>query len=341
MVSLREDNRGVSVVVGALMLILIVMTAASTLALFVSEAQKEEMDRRSYMTSVETEELTISYIDLTSNSTSWSSMNITILNLNVEDAYVTGISVNEMYASNYTSDGERYNLANRLLIPAAGSKEVHLNLTSDFAAPFNISEEEPVTIRLITSLTNNFELTFKPPVANVKTGIELEDLGVADRAVLVLDGSDSFDDGSIMNWNWTIWDSCNNESTHHGKITRVVFNTSGPFKVRLTVTDDTGMEGTSENITIPENPNFNPPTNLNASYSAPTITAHVKDIEGGVVEGIAVNFLVLYDGYGNLTLDPWSNITAGTGMVTTTVVNGTGTIRVLSGKLAPVDVSIS
>jgi len=83
MVSLREDNRGVSVVVGALMLILIVMTAASALALFVSEAQKEEMDRRSYMTSVETEELTISYIDLTSNSTSWSSMNITILNLNV------------------------------------------------------------------------------------------------------------------------------------------------------------------------------------------------------------------------------------------------------------------
>ena len=340
MVSLRNDNRGVSVVVGALMLIRIVMTAASALALFVSEAQKEEMDRRSRIASVETEELTISYIDLASNSTSWSSMNITILNLNVEDAYVTGVSVNDRYAINYTSEGELHNLANRLLIPAAGSKEVHLNFTSDFAAPFNISAEEPVTTRMITSLTNNFEQTFKPPVANVKTCIEMEDLGVADRAVLVLDGSDSFDDCSIMNWDWTIWDAGNNESTHQGKITRVVFNSSGPFKVRLTVKDDTKMEGTSENITIPANPDFNPPTNLAASYSATTITANVTDSEGKPVNGIAVNFMVLYDRDGNLTLNPWSNITAGTGKVTTTVVNGNGTIRVLSGKLAPVDVAI-
>lgn len=200
MVSLWNDNRrGVSVVVGALMLIIITVTAASALALFVSEAQRSEMERRGHIAAMEGEELKVSYIDLTSdNSINWSLMNITILNLNVEDAYVTGISVNEVWATNYTRGGERFNIAYRLLIPAARSKEVHLNFTSDFATPLNINKEESITLRLITSLANNFEETFKPPRPIIRTGIEMEDLGVADRAVLVLDGSDSFDDGMIM-----------------------------------------------------------------------------------------------------------------------------------------------
>ena len=140
MVSLRNDNRGVSVVVGALMLIIIVVTAASALALVVSEMQKEEIGRRSHIASVENEELEVSYIDLEKKSTSpyWSSMNITILNLNVEDSYATAISVNDRYATNCTSDGETFNLANRLRIPAAGSKEVHLNFTSDFTTRLNM-----------------------------------------------------------------------------------------------------------------------------------------------------------------------------------------------------------
>lgn len=354
MVSLRNDNRGVSVVVGALMLIIIVVTAASALALFVSEAQKGEMERESHIAAVGNEELVVSYIDLEKSSTFWGSMNITILNLNVENSYVTAISVNDRYATNCTSDGETFNLANRLLIPAAGSKEVHLNFTSDFTTRLNISAGEPITIRLITSLTNSFERTFKQPTSIIRTGIEMEDLGVADRAVLVLDGSDSFDDGSIVKWNWTLWDASNtvpqgnwsdtNKITrfeYSGKMVRVISNSSGPFKVRLTVKDDTKMEGTSKNITIPANPSFNPATNLYAGYSSSTnITAYVEDIEGRAVEGIAVNFLVLYDKYGNLTLNPWSNTTDGNGEATTTVIEGNGTIRVLSGKLAHVDIAI-
>ena len=353
MVSLRNDNRGVSVVVGALMLIIIVVTAASALALFVSEMQKDEMERRSHKAAVGNEELVVSYIDLEKSSTYWGSANITILNLNVEDSYVTAISVNDRYATNYTSDGKTFNLANRLQIPAAESKEVHLNFTSDFTTSLNISGEEPITVRVITSLGNNFERTFKPPTPIIHAGIEMEDLGVADRAVLVLDGSDSFDDGKIISWNWSLWGASNtvppgnwsdtNNITrfeYSGKMVRVIFNSSGPFKVRLTVEDDTKMEGTSKNITIPANPNFNPVTNLNASYSSPTITAHVKDIEGKPVEGIVVNFLVLYDKYGNLTLNPWSNTTDETGKVTTTVIEGNGTIWVFSGKLPYVDIAI-
>jgi hypothetical protein len=358
MVSLRSDNRGVSVVVGALMLIIIVVTAASALALFVSGMQKEEIERRSHIAAVGNEELEVSYIDLTAgnNTGNLSLMNITILNLNVKDAYVTEIGVNGRYAINCTVDGENITLTKRILVPAAGSKEVDLNLTansSDFATSPSVRVKEPVTIRLITSLTNSFERTFKPPTPIIRTGIEMEDFGVADRAVLVLDGSDSFDDGSIISWNWTIWDASNTMPQgnwsdtgnitgfeQQGKITRVVFNSSGPFKVRLTVKDDTRMEGTSKNITVPTNPNFNPATNLNASYSSPKIIATVTDIEGNPAEDAAVNFLVLYDKYGNLTLNPWSNTTNGNGYATTTATSGNGTIRVVSGKLAPVDIAI-
>lgn len=353
-VSLRNDNRGVSVIFGTLMLILIVVTAASGLALMMSEMQKEEMERRSHIADVENEELKILYIDLEKSSTYWSSMNITILNLNVEDSYVTAISVNGRYAANYTADGERFNLSNRLLVPATRSKEVHLNFTSNFTTPLNISVEEPITIMVITSLINSFERTFKPPTPIIHTRIEIEDLGIADRAVLVLDCSDSFDDGMIISWNWILWDASNTAPSpgnwgdtnniarfeYSGKMVRVISNSIGPFKVRLTVEDDTRMEGTSKNITIPANPNFNPATNLNAEKSGNQIEARIKDIEGKPVKGIAVNFLVLYDKYGNLTLNPWSNTTDENGEATTTVIEGNGMIRVLSGKLAYVDIAI-
>jgi hypothetical protein len=356
-VSLRKDSRGVSVVVGALMLILIVVTAASALALFVSQMQKEEMEQQSHIAAVEGEELELSYIALEKNSTYWSSMNLTILNLNVKDTYVTAISVNENYATNYTANGEIFNRTSRLLIPAARSEEVHLNFTSNFTTPLNISEEEPITITVVTSLANDFERTFKPPAPIVKTKIEMEDLSVADRAVLVLDGSDSFDDGgAITEWKWELWDASyttpepgnwsdtgnltKRDPPAEGKIVRMVFNSSGPFKVRLTVKDDTGMEGTSENITIPANPSFNPATNLNAEKSGNQIEATVKDIEGKPVNGAVVNFMVFYDRYGNLTVDPWSDPTDESGIATANVTGGNGTIRVVSGKLAYVDIAV-
>lgn len=125
---------------------------------------------------------------------------------------------------------------------------------------------------------------------------------------------------------------------YSGKIVRVIFNSTGPFKVRLTVEDYTKMEGVSERINIPANPSFNPPTNLDASLAAPTITARVTDIEGRPVKGIGVNFLRIY---GNVIVNPWSNLTNATGYATTTVATGTiGTIRVSSGRLAHVDIAI-
>lgn len=56
---LIEDESGLSVVVGTLLLIIVVAGSVSALALMVSEAQKKEMDQRSFRAAVESENLKI------------------------------------------------------------------------------------------------------------------------------------------------------------------------------------------------------------------------------------------------------------------------------------------
>jgi hypothetical protein len=350
--NLTTDERAVSVVVGALMLIIIVVTAATGIAVMVAQMQKEEVERQSHLAAVEHEALEIRHLDLelTENSSLWNSINLTIVNLNVKDSYLTAVSVNDRYATHGTAEEERVNLTRRILVPAMRSVELELNLTTDFENTVNLSMTEPVAIRIVTSLLNHFERTFQPPAAIVKTRIEPEDLGVADRDVLVLDGSESFDDGTIISWSWTVvdgsattppgnWSDWANTTSriYSGKLVRAILNSSGPFRAHLTVTDDTEMVGVSDYLVLPANPNFNPPTKLNAEYTYPTITATVRDIEGKPVEGCAVSFLVVHDVYGNLTLDRWSTVTNGMGIATTNVTAGNGTVRVLSGKLPYVE----
>ncbi|MHC1570037.1 MAG: hypothetical protein ACXQTA_03295 [Candidatus Syntropharchaeales archaeon] len=334
--SLYHEEGGVSVVVGALLLVLITVIAASGLALMVSEMQKEGMVRESHIASVENEMLEIPGIDPEYNSTDrdyWGSINITILNMNVEDAYVRGICINDKYA----------NLTRRILIPAAGSKDISLNFSTNFTQIFNISVNKPITIKLTTSLANTFEHTFIPPTPVMKTEIEMEDLGIANRAVLVLDGSDSFDDGSIRGWNWTIATD-DNKSIFTGKIVRVIFNSTGPFKIQLTVEDDTGMRGISKNVTIPANPNFNPPTKLytnKTSYNQGNkIYVWANESWNKPVGGVLVKFTVIS---GNITLNSFSTVTS-TGYdanVTISDVSASGTILIESGRLIPIYVNVN
>ena len=100
--SLFFDERGVSVIFGTLMLILITITAASGIAVMVSTMQKEAMDRESHLAAVENENLKIIAIDPVGNSTHWNSINVTILNLNTADSYITGISMNKDFC-NYSA----------------------------------------------------------------------------------------------------------------------------------------------------------------------------------------------------------------------------------------------
>jgi len=151
--SLQNDERGISVIIGTLMLILITIIAASGLALMVSGMQKEAMERESHLAAVESENLRIISIDPAGNSTGWDwdSVNVTIMNLNTADSRITAISLNGVHARNYMAEDESgdldcyreypviYNFKKRVMIPAAGSKEICLNFTEQIAIESNES----------------------------------------------------------------------------------------------------------------------------------------------------------------------------------------------------------
>jgi hypothetical protein len=268
------------------------------------------------------------------------------------------------YAYNYSSEGGIYNLSRYLTVPAAKSRVVETCLVANFTPappvfPVNNSlylhEDDSVTIWVITALQNVYEETFRPPIPSIKTRIESEDLTVAQRSILVLDGSGSTDDGTVVRWNWTLLDGSNTTPQGNwsdtanvkpipvpeGKVVSLSLPDPGPFQVSLKVTDDTGMTGTSRNVTIPINPGFNPPVAMFVDRTGlPQINVTVKDIANNPVSGVAVIFIKTHDTYGNLSLSTWSNTTDSSGNVSTTVRDGTGIITVESGKLPPVDVAV-
>jgi len=149
--SLHNDESGVSVIIGTLMLILITITAASGLALMVSGMQKEAMERESHIAAVESENLRILSIDPVGAGAYWDSVNVTIMNLNTADSRITAISLNGVHARNYMAeDGSGgldyyrgypvvYNFNKRVVIPAAGSKEICLNFTEQIVIESNES----------------------------------------------------------------------------------------------------------------------------------------------------------------------------------------------------------
>ena len=151
-----HDESGISVIIGTLMLILITITAASGLALMVSGMQKDAVERESHLSAVASENLRIIAIDPTGNSTHWHSVNVTIMNLNTADSRITAISLNGVHAMNYRAKDASgdldyyrgypagYNFKKRVVVPAAGSKEICLNFTE---IVINTSEDGNITFR--------------------------------------------------------------------------------------------------------------------------------------------------------------------------------------------------
>ena len=222
---------------------------------------------------------------------------------------VIAISVNHDYANNFTgSDGEIYNINNRLTVPAASYKTVTLDM-SDFISPNNIAMSDPIRIELTTSYINYFSHTYIPPVANMKLNVEAENLGTTTRDYLMLDGSgSSSNDSTILSWVWNVTDLNTHISTKYiGKMVRVTPQSNGPFSIGLTVIDDVNLTGSSYPVTVPFDPNFVPAKTLTAANNSNyDVTATVLDAAGMPVSGVIVDFTlnnpnIPYNRYTNIT----------------------------------------
>lgn len=344
--ALIRDSRGVSNIIGALLLVAITIVAAAGFAIMVSQIQKAEMERQSLLDAVKGEKLQIMSISPTLNGSRISRLDLSVLNLDARESRVNAVLVNGRPASNFSSFDEAGNEANHtyympLEIPAGRSRLLSVNFSKNYPSQYNVSSAEPLEVTLITSRANNFKKVFFPPTAVAGVEITTEDLGIADRDVLILDGSKSFDDGSILGYRWTISNGTKS-SNMTGKSVRVIFDQTGPFYVNLTVLDDVGMSGVSDNILIPRNANFDPPVRMetpSASYTAGNnIIVSVKDVVNRPVVGVGVYFLRMA---GNVNLTTAFGVTNSSGIASTTVVSGTGIIEVLSGRLNPIDVQVT
>lgn len=340
----ERDEQAVTVIVGTLMLILITVIAAAGLAVMVSQMQKEEMNRQSHQAAVKNELLKITSIHPTYHTATGSleALNVTILNLNTADAKVNLVGLNDRtFPRNFSSGGALYNNTYAgLEIPAARQAEITLNMATNFDTDPGISRTDTLRVFVITSFYNTFESTFKPPIADFTLDIKSEDLGVAERDVIILDGSPSSDDGSVVDWNWSVFQNGVSLSHLSGKMARYVPSSTGPFDVRLTVTDDTNMQGVTTNTTIPLSDRFFPATYLAALPSGNHIIATVTDLNMAPVRNATVTFIKFYDVHGNLSLSSYSALTDAAGQVNVTLLGGEGTIRVESGKISPVFVPV-
>jgi hypothetical protein len=299
----------------------------------------------------------------------WSSVSFTLSNLNTDDVNIIGIAVNDHYSRNFTAVTDvpgpsrvSYNVSDSdyLIIPGTGSRNVRINFTDDFSYPQYVSTGEQVRIKVITSLNNVFEKSMKPPGPVFLTKIETEDLGSMQRRVLVLDGSASTADTAVAGWNWTIvsgadtapvpgnWADSANLSVMYsqGKIVRVTPMDTGPFRISLTVTDDVGMSRTSGPVDVPADPDYVPVSNVYATRFNSSVLNHdivnvtVKDINGNPVPGVTVNFAIGSNPYNNLMFGPYYNITDSTGIATTEISAGNGTVKIICGKFPVMEVPV-
>jgi flagellin-like protein len=366
MAGLQNDS-GVSVIVGTLLLILITVTAAAGLAIMVSQMQKDEMNRQSHLAAVKSEKIEILNIGLTNNqtewnrtpwnipySTNWSSMTLTLVNLNTDDVKVIGIAINDHYITNYSTkndpsflDSELINISNPYLsIPGTKSKKVQINFLDELPHNTRVQTDSKIQVRIMTSIYNTFEKTFKPPNPVIQMMIESEDLGTIQRDALILDGSQSTADSTILSWNWTIYDLnfttpypgnlddygnwVLHNQTFHGKTVRTSeLNNTPYYRVSLTVTDALGMSATSQSpLSIPPG-QFSPPTYLNLRLdkigdTAPNVTtsyinATIKDINNQLLKNAPVTFIIKNDPNANtrcFSLNPTAVYTDDTGNAT-------------------------
>ena len=109
----------------------------------------------------------------------------------------------------------------------------------------------------------------------------------------------------------------------------------GPYCANLTVTDDIGMTATSDYISIPADSKFSPAVNFNTVFNPilSSLNVTILDINGVGMSDTAVNYIVEVNQFGNLTLSNYVGTTDSHGN-SSSLVNGTGTIKIVSGEFS-------
>ncbi|MCI4340189.1 MAG: type IV pilin [Thermoplasmata archaeon] len=260
--SFRRDVRAISEVVGALMLVLIVVVAATSLAIFVASYQKQLQAERAVTQERSLEHLTIIHATptLSSGGTNWSVLNFSLASLYINPSTVTEITLNDQPLRQYSA--WTLDLASGTFVAIVVGPGGQLSLTPreqvnvvvDFnASSTNFSFYDPsfvlhttdyVKIDVFTQLLNDFNRVFIPPTA-IALVTPLQTLNGSNFTTIpILDGTQSFATAntSIVSWAWQVTPDNVNVS---GEKAVATFNGSiSLHTILLVVTDNDGLIGT-------------------------------------------------------------------------------------------------
>lgn len=263
------DQRGVSVIVGALLLTLIVVTAAASFSLFVNQQQEERQEAEAQEQRRELEEIDVVSIQPTYVNKTLVNLSFTIGNRHLKASDIMGLRINnhmwykDIIVRNETGGNVTYDTVAYENLSLASYEDITFtlrylndsNATSRVQGYQDISVNTPITIRVLTGLSNSFEQTFYPPTATIRISTEeipTGPYGSAYKTMYVLDGSrsDHPGDGYIVTWKWNVTKTSAspleyNETT--GRITQppdpFFIASDNTYDIELTVTDNYGMMG--------------------------------------------------------------------------------------------------
>lgn len=250
-----------SEIVGALMLTLIVVIAASSFAIFISQRQEASQDQQLLEQRRALENITVLFVDPYMNATStttWESLNFTISSLYIGESHIDSVWIGGLPLHNGTlwrigDDGalSKVDYSFQEGIDLDKLEHVYLNVTAEnfFESGMTFSAENNVNIELRTELLNEFHVNFIPPTAIMTVDvlpIWNNTAGHYDMAFL-LDASlsDQVQPGYIMHYDWKVLNSAGTtlDVLTGRKVLSQVQLAAGD-RIILTVTNNFGMKST-------------------------------------------------------------------------------------------------
>jgi flagellin-like protein len=262
--ALRLNRRALSEIVGALMLVLIVVVAATAFSAFAATYQKQLQAEQAIQHDRTLESIDVIRVSPTLNSSSqdWASFNFTVVSLDVNPTVITSLSLNGNPLRSYSAIALNLTTGTVQSITVGAGGQLFLGAREQFnilvdASPGNGSSfyttalalpyTSFVELELFTEYGNDFKGVFVPPTA-IATVSALQSFNNSTPiTVPVLDGSSSFQpsNASIVSWSWNVTPGA---MLGFGEKVPAPYlaSSAGPaatFTISLTVTNSDGLIG--------------------------------------------------------------------------------------------------
>jgi flagellin-like protein len=262
----RANSLGLSEIVGSLMLVLIVVSAATAFSLFIAAYQKQVQaeEAQAHLKSLESLRVVTVQTQVNLSSATPDSLlelNFSVESLDVNPTLLTALDIDNQAVRNYSV--WELNLTSgafqSIQVAALGLLNIGPNEQFDLAADvsagpgssfydaaFGLLSSSYVQIDLFTYLANDFRASFLPPTAIALVTVDQTYNATTDTFVPVpiLDGLNSLQPGqnaTIVSWNWNITPDNTVTTGEEAEAGFVDLNTE--HTITLTVTNNFGLVG--------------------------------------------------------------------------------------------------